>query len=178
MSITNYLNDIALSTNKDLDISKYLGQYITLFSSLDIHGAPNQTTRLNLQKQNRVSIKWLNKHLITRTIEPYKTVTKWYIATVLFDNIPIALLRNIDNREDMYPKTILLDKVNHAYAGAYLFQFLKADPGPELEEYDSVGSFSGDVLPHIINAHYRYYDLNTNIDYLTRILEYTELYNY
>lgn len=178
MNITTYLTNVSLSSNKDTNISNYLGKYITLFSQLDINGAPNKTTKLNLLKQDQVEVRWLDQHKITRSIEPYKTVTSWYLATVFYQNTPIAILRNTDNREDFYSKTLLINKTQHAYAGAYLFQFLKSDPGPELEIYDTSGSFSGDVIPHIINTNYRYYDLTVDQDYLTKILQYTEVYNY
>lgn len=178
MNINTYLNNVFLSLNKDTDISSYLGKYITLFSQLDINGAPNKTTRYNLKNQNKVEIKWLDQHKITRSIEAFKTITTWYLATVFFEDIPIAILRNTDNREDIYPKVVLINKVQHAYAGAYLFQFLKADPGPELEQYDMSGSFSGDILPHIINTNYKHYDIVLDEVYLTSLIEYTELYNY
>lgn len=178
MNITTYLTNVSLSNNKDTNISTYIGKYNSLFSQLYINGAPNRTTRINLLNQNQIEVKWLDQHKITRSIEPYKTVTTWYLATVFYQSIPIAILRNTDNREDRYPKVLLINKTQHAYAGAYLFQFLKADPGPELEIYDTSGSFSGDVIPHIINTNYRYYDIVTDQDYLNRILQYTEIYNY
>lgn len=178
MNINTYLTNVSLSLNKDTTISNYLGKYVSLFSQLDINGAPNKTTKLNLLNQNKVEIKWLDQHKITRSIEPFKTVTTWYLATVFYENIPIAILRNTDNREDIFSKVLLINKVQHAYAGAYLFQFLKADPGPELEIYDISGSFSGDVLPHIINTNYRYYDIVLDENYLTNVINYTETYSY
>lgn len=178
MNITTYLNNVSLSLNKDTDIASYLGKYVTLFSQLDINGAPNKTTKSNLKNQNKIEVKWLDQHKITRSIEPFKTISTWYLATVFFEGIPIAILRNTDNREDIYAKVLLINKIQHAYAGAYLFQFLKADPGPELEEYDMSGTFSGDVLPHIINTNYKYYDVVNDENYLTNVIQYTELYNY
>lgn len=178
MNINTYLTNVSLSNNKDKNVSNYLGKYGSLFSQLDINGAPNKTTRINLLNQDKVEIKWLDQHKITRSIEPFKTVTTWYLATVFYENIPIAILRNTENREDIYSKVLLINKIQHAYACSYLFQFLKADPGPELEIYDMSGSFSGDVLPHIINTNYRYYDITIDEDYLTKILQYTETYNY
>jgi len=176
--LTTYLTDISSTTNIDKQIADYIGRYPNLFPQMNVWGGPNRTTRSNLKLQNRLEIRWLDDHLITRRIEPWKEVTTWFIATLLFDGIPIAIMRNTDNREDRFADLLLLNKVQHHYANAYLFEFLEADPGPEREPYDTIGTFSGDVQPHIRGMNFKYYDIVADKNKLDDILDYTITYNY
>lgn len=178
INTANYLTEIQLTPNVDTQIADYLGTYPNLFPQLNIFGGPNKTTRINLEKQDRVKVRWLDEHLITRHIEPWKEVTVPFLYTVLYNMIPIIIVRNTDNREDMYNKVLYLNKRQHSYAAAYLFNFLEADPGPELEPYDVIGSFSGDVQPHMSGLNTTYYDVIKDEAYLTKVLQYTEKYNY
>lgn len=175
---SSYLADILSAPNIDRQIANYLGTRHNLFPQLNIFGAPNKTTRINLEKQNRVEVRWLDEHLITRRIEPWKNVTVPYLSVVLYQLVPIAIIRNTDNREDRYSKVLFLNKRQHSYAAAYLFSFLEADPGPELEIYDTIGSFSGDVQPHMSGLNTTYYDVVSDEPFLTEVLQYTNTYNY
>lgn len=173
-----YLTDILSAPNIDRQIADYLGPYPNLFPQLNIYGGPNRTTRINLEKQNRLEVRWLDEHLITRRIEPWKSVTIPFLSVVLYNSIPIAIIRNTDNREDRYNKMLYLNKRQHSYAAAYVFEFLEADPGPELEIYDTIGTFSGDVQPHISGLNTTYYDVVADEPFLTEVLQYTVKYNY
>ena len=181
--ITTYLSNILIASNIDNQIADYIGRYPNLFPQLNVWGGVNKTTRINLENQNRVDVRYLDEHLITRRIEPWKSITTWYIATVVLDNnIPIAILRRTDNREDRYADLLLLNKTEHHHAGSYLFTFVKADPGPELEIYDKIGTFSGDISPHIlgVSSTRKYFDPSNSADkiYLNTVLDYTVTYNY
>jgi len=177
--INTYLTNILTAPNIDTQIADYVGRYPNMFPQMNIWGGPNKTTRRNLENQNRLDVRWLDEHTITRRIEPWKSVTTWYLATLMFDKtIPIGILRNTDNREDRFADLLLLNKTQHHYANAYIFEFLEADPGPEKEIYDSIGTFSGDVQPHIRGINSRYYDLMVDEDYLNTVLNYTITYNY
>lgn len=178
IDITTYLNEIQAAPNIDTQIANYLGTYPNLFPQLNIYGGPNRTTRINLEGQNRLQVRWLDEHLITRRIEPWKNVTVPYLLVVLYNLIPIIIIRNTDNREDRYSKALYLNKRQHSYAAAYLFEFLEADPGPELEIYDTIGTFSGDVQPHISSLNTKYYDTVVDEPFLTEVLQYTIQYNY
>lgn len=173
-----YFADILSAPNIDRQIADYLGARYNLFPQLNIQGAPNRTTRINLEKQNKLEIRWLDEHLITRRIEPWKKVTVPYLSVVLYELTPVVIIRNTDNREDMYSKVLYLNKRQHSYAAAYLFKFLEADPGPELEPYDTIGTFSGDVQPHMSGLNTTYYDVVTDEPFLTKVLQYTNTYNY
>lgn len=178
INITTYLSNILSTVNIDRKIANYLGKEPVLFPQLNIYGGVNRTTRTNLEKQNRLEVRWLDEHLITRRIEPWKSVTVPYLSTVTYNSTPIIILRNTDNREDRYNKAIYLNKKQHSYAAAYLFEFLEADPGPELEIYDTIGTFSGDVQPHISSLNSTYYNIVNDEEFLTEVLEYTNKYNY
>jgi len=179
IDINTYLTDILTAPNIDTQIANYVGRYPNMFPQMNMWGGPNKTTRRNLENQNRLDIRWLDEHEITRRIEPWKSVTTWYLAVLMFDGIiPVGILRNTDSREDMFADLLLINKTQHHYASAYMFSFLEADPGPELEIYDTIGTFSGDVQPHIRGINSKYYDVITDGDYLTRVLDYTVTYNY
>lgn len=176
-----YITKLLTTPNINLDIGQYLGRYPNLFPQLNLWGAPNQTTYSNLQNQNRIDVRWLEEHTITRRIEPWKSTTVWYIATVMLDGAtPIALLKNTDNKEDMYNDLFLLNKKQHHYASAYLYSFVEADPGPHLEPYDTIGTFSGDVMPHVSGRNTKYYNLSAvkDVEYLNKVFSYTEKYNF
>jgi hypothetical protein len=180
-NINTYMDAILTSSIVDREIANYMGRYPNLFPQLNVWGAPNRTTRINLEKQNRVDVRWLEEHLITRPLEPWKSVTTWYIATVVLDNqYPIAILRATGNVQDMYNNLLFLNKKQHHYASGYLFSFIEADPGPELEPYDNIGAFSGDVQPHIRGLNAKYYNISNDKDkeYLEKVLDYTQKYNY
>lgn len=186
MNINTYLSSILLSTNIDKDLYKYLGNSnssgnsYNLFPQLNIEGSINKSTKDNLVNQNKLVIKWLDTHLITRSIEPFKSVTTWYIGCLLYNNIPICILRNTENNEDVYPKSLIINYLEYMYAAAYIFTFIKEDFGPQLEPYDISGSFSGDITPNLLAIKLKHYDLNlvNDANYLTKILDYTEQYNY
>jgi len=177
MNINDYLAQILLTTNSNTNINSYIGQYTDLFAGLGISGAPNITTKTNLKNQNKVKIKWLNQHLIKRPLEPFKEITYAYLVTILFENLPFAIVRITENTQDYYNKVLIINNEQHAYCSSYLFQFVASDPGPNLEIYDIFGSFSGDVVPHITNPSLKYYDIVGDNEYLSEILTYTEKYN-
>ena len=179
--LTTYITDITATSNSDGIIADYLAKYPFIFPQLNVWGGVNETTRRNLEVQNRLEVKWLDKHTIVRQIEPWKSVLTWYIATIMFDGvIPVGILRNTDNREDRYPKFLPINYVQHSYAGHYLFQFVEADPGPEREIYDTIGTFSGDIQPHYRSVNLNYYDLTVPADVtkIETILDYTETYKF
>lgn len=179
--LSTYLTDLSTTPNVDTKIANYLAKYPFLFPQINVWGGVNETTRRNLEKQNRLDVRWLDKHTITRRIEPWKSVTTWFIATVMFDGvIPIGIIRATDNREDRFDKFLPINYEQHHHAGLYLFNFVEADPGPELELYDTHGAFSGDVQPHYRSVQMNYYDLTVPGDVLKieDILLYTEEYPY
>ena len=51
-----YLTDILSAPNIDTQIADYLGTNPMLFPQLNINGGPNRTTRINLEKQNRLEV--------------------------------------------------------------------------------------------------------------------------
>lgn len=179
--LTTYIADITAQTRKDTNIANYLAKYPYIFPQLNVVGGINKTTRRNLENQTRLDVRWLDRHLITRRIEPFKSVETWFIATIMFDGVlPVGIMRATDNREDRFPDFLPIDYTQHNYAGRYLFDFLEADPGPEREPYDTIGALSGDVQPHYRSTNLPYYDLSNPIDVskLELILDYTETYNY
>ena len=179
--ITTYLTDILTAPNIDTDIASYLAKFPFIFPQINVWGGLNRTTRTNLEKQNRLDVRWLDTHIINRQIEPWKSVDTWFIATIMFDGtIPVGIIRNTDNREDRYSKFLPINYEQHHQAGLYMFSFVEADPGPEKEIYDTIGTFSGDVQPHYRSVNLTYYDVGntTDQDRLNVILDYTETYNY
>lgn len=179
IDIDTYLTDILTAPNIDIQIANYVGRYPNMFPQINVWGGPNKTTRRNLENQSRLDIRWLDEHTITRRIEPFKSVNTWYLATLMFDDIiPIGIIRNTDNREDRFADVLLINRTQHHYANAYMFGFLEADPGPEREIYDNIGTFSGDIQPHIRGINSRYYDIITDREYLNKVLNYTITYNY
>lgn len=175
MNILTYLSQVTTSTNSSFLISNYLGVNYNLFPQIGIEGSPNLITKTNLLKQTSLEIKWLDDHLVTRSIEPWKNTTVWYLACLLYNNIPIAILRNSSTNEDYFSKTLVINKNQYYYAASYLQTFIKEDPGPELEIYDVIGSFSGDINKHINGVNIHHYDLSSLEDqaYLNYILNYT-----
>ena len=179
--LTTYLTDLSSTPNVDYKIANYMAKYPFIFPQLNIWGGLNETTRRNLEGQNRLDVRWLDKHTITRRIEPWKSVTTWYLATIMFDGvIPVGFLRNTDNREDRFRKFLPVNYEQHHIAGLYLYDFLQADPGPERELYDTHGTFSGDIQPHYRSVQMNYYDLTIESDVknIEEILLYTEEYLY
>lgn len=175
MDITSYLNLLNTTTNITKNIVNYIGGQYNLFPQLGIEGSPNFSTQELLSNQNQLEIKWLDEHIVKRSIEPWKNVTIWYLACIYFNNIPIAILRNTISNEDYFSKTLVINKQQYYYAGYYLQQFVKEDPGPNLEPYDIVGSFSGDINPNIKSAAVKSYDLNNINDknFIDGVLIYT-----
>lgn len=176
MDILSYLSQVTTVTNNSsFLISDYLGTNYDLFPQLGIEGSPNLTTRKNLLKQTAVQLKWLDEHIVSRSIEPWKNTTVWYLACLFYNNIPIAILRNTSTTEDYFSKRLVINRNQYYYAAAYLQTFVKGDPGPELEIYDTIGSFSGDVNKHINAVKITHYDLSNLEDqvYINHILNYT-----
>ncbi len=180
-NLTTYLTELVTAENVDKEIENYLAKYPFIFPQLNVWGGINETTRKNLNRQTRLEVRWLDRHTIVRRIEPWKSVKTWYIATIMFDGvIPVGILRNTDNREDRYSDFIAINYEQHHYAGRYLFEFVEADPGPEREPYDVIGTFSGDIQPHYRSTNIKYYDLTEpqDVEQIENILSYTEEYPY
>lgn len=175
MDITTYLALLNTTVKTSNNIINYIGGQYNLFPQLGLEGSPNLSTQALFANQNQISIKWLEEHIVKRSIEPWKNVTTWYLSCLYFKNVPIALLRNTASNEDYYSKTIVINKSEYYYAAAYLLQFIKEDPGPNLEPYDIVGSFSGDINPNIKSVVVKSYDLNNlnDISFINTILNYT-----
>lgn len=177
----DYITNITAETRRDTNIANYLAKYPYIFPQLGLVGGINKTTRKNLENQTRLDVRWLDKHLIKRRIEPFKSVETWFLATIMFDGIlPVGIIRATDNREDLYSDFLPIDKRQHTLAARYLFEFLEADPGPEREPYDNIGSFSGDLRPNFSSVNTRYYEPTSTVDVsrLEIILDYTETYSY
>jgi hypothetical protein len=161
MDIDQYLLNITTSVQATSSflISDYLGGTYNLFPQLGIEGAPNKSTKDALQNQTSVELRWLDAHTIKRTIEPWRKISTWYLACLLYNNTPIAILRNCESTEDRFGKLFVINKTEYYYAASYLFTFVKEDFGPNLELYDIVGSFSGDTAPNINGVNIKSYDL-------------------
>jgi hypothetical protein len=175
MNINTYLTLIINSPNSYNLIYKYLGTDYNLFPQLGLEGSPNTSSIKKLITQNQIQIKWLDEHLISRNLEPWQNITTWYLSCLLYNNIPIALLRNTSTTEDYYPRLLVIDRNNYYYAASYLSQFIVEDPGPNLEPYDVVGSFSGDIISNIKQVSIKSYDLNNinDLAYLNQTINYT-----
>jgi hypothetical protein len=177
MNIDEYLIEITSSVQATSNflISDYLGGVYNLFPQLGIEGAPNKSTKDNMKNQDKIELRWLDIHTVKRTIEPWRKVNAWYLACLLYNNIPIAILRNCNNTEDRFPKTLVINRQEYYYAASYLFSFVEEDFGPNLELYDIVGSFSGDVASNINGVNIKSFDLNVIKDkeFINTVLQYT-----
>lgn len=167
--ITDLVEQLLDSNNKDVSIdfkvANYIGPYPNLFPMTNFFGSINRATKLNLENQQTISIRWLKSLEAKRRYEGTFNVIHWYIALVFFNTKPIALLRSPDTRNDGYSKLYILDKLNHQKATAFIFQHMESDPGPELEMWGldaPSGSFGGDVQPHIRSMNY---DSSLCLDY-------------
>lgn len=185
-NLITYINTLTNINNNELividnNIETYLARYPNLYPSLNVWGGLNKTTRNNLKNQNRLSVRWLKEHIITRPLEPFRSFSTWRLATVFYNNLPIIIIRNNNNIEDPYEKLLILNKNDYLYSAAYLFEFIEADPGPDLEFYDKIGSYSGDVPPNIVKTNItKSYDLsiNNDVNKLNYIIQYSLQYDY
>lgn len=177
MDIITYLSDISAASNSSFLISDFIGNNFKydLFPQLNIEGSFNKTSKDLLKNQTSLQVKWLNEHIVKRAIEPWKNTNAWVLACLVYNNIPIALLRNSGLQEDYFSKLIVIDKNNYYYAASYLFNFIKEDFGPNLEPYDVIGSLSGDINTHINKVNIKSYNLNNteHVTYINKVLNYT-----
>lgn len=140
----------------DYDIYKYIGPYPNLFPMTNFYGSVNRATKINLENQRVISVRWLIRHEVKRRYEWIFNVIHWKIAFVFYNEEPICVLRSPDTREDMYSKMFIVDRENHQRATAFIFSNMESDPGPELEMYGldaPSGSFAGDVQPNVRSPH-------------------------
>ena len=140
----------------DYDIYKYIGPYPNLFPMTNFYGSVNRATKLNLENQRVLSVRWLEEHEVRRRYEWIFDIIHWKVAVVFFNEEPICVLRSPDTREDGYSKMFIIDRDNHQRATSFIFSNMESDPGPELEMYGldaPSGSFAGDVQPHVRSAY-------------------------
>ena len=179
--VINYLNEIinGFTYRVDANIINYLGVEPFIFPQLIIEGGVNKATKINLIQQNKLEVRWSVTHQVRRNIEPYKSVIVPYISTLVFDkSIAIGIIRNTGNREDKYSQFLPINYREHNQAARYLFDFIKADCGPDLEIYNNIGSFSGDIQSEYRSIDLKYYELDKplEVEYLNKVLEYTQKY--
>ena len=150
--ISKLLNVLNEGTIVSYDISNYFGAYPDIFPMTNFHMSLNHATKENLEGQTILSIRWLKEHETKRRYEGIFDIIHWYLAVVFYNDKPIMILRSPDVKNDGYSKMFIVDKLNHQRANGFIFNFVKCDPGPELEMYgldQPSGTYGGDVQPHV-----------------------------